>query len=87
MKTNTLCYKPDRWQGGNLFLFAQQPWQHLRFHTSSHPFEEQKEIVKRINALFKKADTIMEQYEKAKAMVDKLDQSVLAKAFRGELAR
>lgn len=48
-------------------------------------FEEQKEIVKRIEALFKKADEIEERYKKAKAFVDKLTQSILAKAFRGEL--
>lgn len=49
------------------------------------PIEEQKEIVKRIEALFKKADEIEERYKKAKAFVDKLTQSILAKAFRGEL--
>lgn len=47
--------------------------------------EEQKEIVKRVKALFKKADEIEERYKKAKAYVDKLTQSILAKAFRGEL--
>jgi len=48
-------------------------------------YEEQKEIVKRVEALFKKADEIEERYKKAKAYVDKLTQSILAKAFRGEL--
>lgn len=47
--------------------------------------EEQKEIVKRVEALFKKADEIEERYKKAKTFVDKLTQSILAKAFRGEL--
>jgi len=47
--------------------------------------EEQKEIVKRVDALYKKADATMKRYEKAKALVDKMDQSILAKAFRGEL--
>ena len=47
--------------------------------------DEQKEIVKRVEALFKKADEIEERYKKAKAYVDKLTQSILAKAFRGEL--
>ena len=46
---------------------------------------EQTEIVKRVEALFKKADEIEERYKKAKAYVDKLTQSILAKAFRGEL--
>lgn len=47
--------------------------------------EEQNEIVKRVESLFKTADEIEERYKKAKAFVDKLTQSVLAKAFRGEL--
>lgn len=49
------------------------------------PFEEQNEIVKRVEALFKKADEIEERYKKANAYVDKLTQSILAKAFRCEL--
>ncbi|MCX5895575.1 MAG: restriction endonuclease subunit S [Proteobacteria bacterium] len=46
---------------------------------------EQQEIVRRVEALFKKADEIEARYQKAKAFVDKLTQSILAKAFRGEL--
>lgn len=49
------------------------------------PLEEQKEIVHRVEALFKVADQIEGRYKKAKAYVDKLTQSILAKAFRGEL--
>mgnify|MGYP001620080045 CR=1 FL=1 len=49
------------------------------------PLPEQYEIVRRVNALFKKADEIEARYKKAKAFVDKLTQSILAKAFRGEL--
>ncbi|BAQ60386.1 type I restriction-modification system [Geminocystis sp. NIES-3708] len=49
------------------------------------PLEEQKEIVKRVKALFKKCDLIEQRYLKAKAYTDKLTQSILAKAFRGEL--
>jgi type I restriction enzyme S subunit len=49
------------------------------------PFEEQHEIVRRVEALFKIADQIEERYKKAKAYIDKLTQSILAKAFRGEL--
>jgi type I restriction enzyme, S subunit len=49
------------------------------------PFSEQQEIVRRVEALFKKADRIEERYQKAKTQVDKLTQSILAKAFRGEL--
>ena len=49
------------------------------------PLNEQHEIVRRVEALFKIADNIEKRYEKAKAHVDKLTQSILAKAFRGEL--
>ena len=38
-----------------------------------------------MDALFRKADEIEVRYKKAKAFVDKLTQSILAKAFRGEL--
>lgn len=49
------------------------------------PLEEQKEIVKRVKALFRKCDLIEQRYLNAKAYTDKLTQSILAKAFRGEL--
>jgi type I restriction enzyme S subunit len=46
---------------------------------------EQKEIVRRVEELFKYADQLEERYRTAKANIDKLTQSILAKAFRGEL--
>jgi type I restriction enzyme S subunit len=46
---------------------------------------EQQEIIRRVEALFKTADALEARYRKAKAHVDKLTQSILAKAFRGEL--
>lgn len=49
------------------------------------PLEEQKEIVRKVEALFRKCDLIEQRYLKAKAYTDKLTQSILAKAFRGEL--
>ncbi len=49
------------------------------------PLGEQKQIVSRVDALFRLADHIEARYEKAKTHVDKLTQSILAKAFRGEL--
>jgi type I restriction enzyme S subunit len=49
------------------------------------PIEEQKEIVRRVEDLFKFADQIEERYKKARTYTDKLTQSILAKAFRGEL--
>jgi type I restriction enzyme S subunit len=49
------------------------------------PLEEQKEIVRQVDKLFSLADKVEDHYKKAKLRVDKLSQSVLAKAFRGEL--
>ncbi len=49
------------------------------------PVPEQVEIVRRVEALFKTVDALEARYRKAKAHVDKLTQSILAKAFRGEL--
>lgn len=46
---------------------------------------EQAEIVRRVTELFTFADQIEARYIKAKAQVDRLTQSILAKAFRGEL--
>ena len=49
------------------------------------PPNEQQEIVRRIEALFKITDQIEDRYKKARTYVDKLSQSILSKAFRGEL--
>ncbi len=49
------------------------------------PLEEQKEIVRQVDKLFALAGKLDAHYQKAKACIDKLSQSVLAKAFRGEL--
>jgi type I restriction enzyme, S subunit len=46
---------------------------------------EQQEIVRRVEALFALADQIEARYAKAKAYVEKLTPSFLARAFRGEL--
>jgi type I restriction enzyme, S subunit len=51
------------------------------------PLEEQKEIVSKVEELFHFADSIEAHYQKAKAWVEKLPQSILAKAFRGELVK
>lgn len=48
-------------------------------------FIEQKEIVRLVDQYFAFADTIEAQVKKAQARVDNLTQSILAKAFRGEL--
>ena len=49
------------------------------------PLKEQKEIVRRIESLFKLADSIEQQYQQAEVDLETLNQSILAKAFRGEL--
>ena len=49
------------------------------------PLSEQHEIVRRVEALFALADQIEGRFTKAKARVDQLTQSILGKAFRGEL--
>jgi len=49
------------------------------------PYEEQLEVVERVTELFEHANTVEKQYNAAKARLDKLTQSILAKAFRGEL--
>jgi len=48
-------------------------------------YKEQKEIVRRVESLFSLADSIEKQYTEAKKHTDRLTQSLLAKAFRGEL--
>ncbi len=55
------------------------------FRINIPPPDEQQEIIRRVEALFKIADQIEEHYTKARAYVEKLTQSILAKAFRGEL--
>jgi len=49
------------------------------------PLEEQHEIIGRVDALFKIADRIESRHKKARVHVDRITQSILAKAFRGEL--
>jgi type I restriction enzyme S subunit len=47
--------------------------------------QEQNEIVRRVESLFALADAVEKQYLEAKKRIDRLTQSLLAKAFRGEL--
>ena len=49
------------------------------------PLSEQQEIVRRVEKLFAFADQIESRLKQAQAHVDHLTQSLLAKAFRGEL--
>lgn len=49
------------------------------------PLAEQQEIVRRVQTLFKFADAIEKRVAMATARAEKLAQSILARAFRGEL--
>ena len=49
------------------------------------PIAEQQEIVLRVEALFALADTIERRVETGTAQAERLTQSILAQAFRGEL--
>lgn len=51
------------------------------------PAEEQAEIVRRVEALFKLADRIEARYMTARAQTQRLTPLLLAKAFRGELVQ
>ncbi len=47
--------------------------------------EEQDEIVRRVEKLFKAIDLMKQEYQKASKLCDRLEQATLSKAFRGEL--
>ncbi|EKD10899.1 restriction endonuclease subunit S [Limnospira platensis] len=49
------------------------------------PLNEQKEIVKRVEKLFKVIDIIEQEHQKASKLLDRLEKATLSKAFRGEL--
>lgn len=49
------------------------------------PLHEQHEIVRRIQSAFAKIDRLAGQAKRALELVGKLDEAILAKAFRGEL--
>ena len=57
----------------------------VKIPTPIPSIEEQTEIVRRVESLFAQADKVEAQYKAAKTRLDKLTQSILAKAFRGEL--
>ncbi|AMD01478.1 restriction endonuclease subunit S [Halomonas chromatireducens] len=82
-----LCekYEETRMVGGgnNQMALNKKKVQELPFPLP--PLEEQAEIVRRVDQLFAFADQVEQQVKNAQARVDKLTQSILAKAFRGEL--
>lgn len=49
--------------------------------------QEQQEIVSRVESLFAKADAIEEKYKNLKAKIETLPQTILHKAFKGELTK
>ncbi len=49
------------------------------------PLAEQKEIVQQVETLFESIDPMVQEYQKASKLCDRLEQATLAKAFRGEL--
>ena len=55
------------------------------FKVSLAPLKEQKAIVKKVETLFAIADKMEANLAEAQKRVDKLTQSILAKAFRGEI--
>jgi len=49
------------------------------------PFDEQQQITKLVQKYLEKIDRIEQQYQFTKTELDRLDRSILAKAFKGEL--
>jgi type I restriction enzyme, S subunit len=88
-----LCYSvKDAADSGRLSgLFTGSTIKHLtgvaldHFELELPPIEEQREIVCRVEALFKVAGAIEGRVAAATARAEKLTQAILAKAFRGEL--
>ncbi|NVJ64648.1 MAG: restriction endonuclease subunit S [Flavobacteriaceae bacterium] len=62
------------------------PLRGLRNYNIPYPgIQEQKEIINRVHAIFKVADSIESQYLPLKVKIDNLPQAILNKAFKGEL--
>lgn len=60
--------------------------QHLkRLEFELPPLETQHQVVRRIEAAFAWIDRLAREATSARTLIDRLDQAVLAKAFRGEL--
>lgn len=49
------------------------------------PLPEQRQIVRRIDAAFVRADRLEAEATRARALIDRLEAAILARAFRGEL--
>lgn len=55
------------------------------FHIALPPVEEQREIVERIKSALTRAARLEAEATRARALLDRLEAAILAKAFRGEL--
>jgi type I restriction enzyme S subunit len=86
------CLKSDADSGQLETYFTGTTIKHFTLQSVKHyliplpPLEEQQEIVRRVEKLFTLADSLEAKYKKAIQRVEKIEQSVLAKAFKGELA-
>lgn len=87
-------YYAIRWASENNFLtdhFTGTTIKHLpqaalaKVPLTVAPLAEQIEIVRRIESAFSKMDRLAIQAKRALELVGKLDEAILAKAFRGEL--
>lgn len=83
--SNTFLKLIDKASGSRVVLPKANQKQVYSIPVPTAPLEEQKEIVRRIESLFKLADNIEQQYQQAEIDLETLNQSILAKAFRGEL--
>ena len=73
----------------SVFLHAGKhlkPSPDIMLHTVPLLLTGNKEIIRRVEELFKLSDSLEAKYQMAMERVKKIEQSVLAKAFRGELA-
>ena len=85
------CIENDFFQNRLALLYTGTTIKHLTgkalntYPIPVPPIDEQQEIVRRVESLLALADTVEKQYLAAKQRLDRLSQSILAKAFRGEL--
>jgi type I restriction enzyme S subunit len=49
------------------------------------PIEEQREIIRRLDLAFTRADRLVAEASRGRELIDRLESAILAKAFRGEL--
>jgi type I restriction enzyme S subunit len=70
-------------RGVNIFHIGKEKL--AAFEIALPPLAEQREIVRRVEALFVYADRLDAHYRAARAQVERLTPALLAQAFRGEL--